>query len=67
MAKPEILKCTKCSAVLTSSQIVWLELNFETGIFSREAGPLDKSQGWFPFGRNCARRLISEQNKGSNS
>ena len=48
--------CYKCGRELKESEIVWLELNAETGEFmpaGSEALPEDISQGCFPFGKSC--------------
>lgn len=52
--------CTACRQPLRR-RFVWLELDQRTGRFHDSGGvPEAESQGWFPFGRDCAARLKAE-------
>lgn len=52
--------CTCCERLLTS-KVVWLELDQRRTVYHDFGGvPADKSQGWFPFGSACAKRLRKE-------
>lgn len=50
-------RCTNCGKPL-GRRIVWLELDQRDGTYhwSRDV-PDEFSQGWFPFGLDCAARL----------
>jgi hypothetical protein len=54
------IHCTKCEAELDESRIVWLELNNWENTYHANEGevPQEQSQGWFPFGSDCARRAL---------
>ena len=55
-------RCTRCDELLNEARIVWLELNSRTGIYS--SGPVEPpedSQGGFPFGAACARRVLGKR------
>lgn len=49
--------CYKCRKLLNPKKIVWLELNMKTNIFSSELCPENESQGMFPFGPDCAKKV----------
>ena len=52
--------CYKCGRRLDDDRIVWLELDTETGEFQPEGSeplPEERSQGYFPFGPDCARKV----------
>lgn len=50
--------CTCCKRPLTR-QIAWLELDQRTDTYHDFGGvPPSQSQGWFPFGMTCARKLL---------
>lgn len=50
--------CTHCGKQLRSN-VAWLELDRRTDTYHDFGGvPEDKSQGWFPFGMTCARKLL---------
>ena len=52
--------CHFCERRL-SRRFAWLELDQRIDAYHDLAGvPEDKSQGWFPFGLTCARRLKEE-------
>lgn len=51
--------CTRCGELLSADSITWLELNCRTGQYSAAGAtrlPSDESQGYFPFGPDCAKR-----------
>jgi hypothetical protein len=51
--------CDRCGERLNPSRIMWLELNTDTGRYSREDSvPSNKSQGCFPFGEQCALSVL---------
>lgn len=59
MSEPERF-CTCCEARL-SGKVAWLELDQRDGTYHDFGDvPTEKSQGWFPFGMGCARRLKTE-------
>ena len=54
--------CTHCSKPLTG-RIVWLEADTRDFLgMLRQDGkvPPEFSQGWWPFGRKCAARLLEQ-------
>jgi hypothetical protein len=54
----ELLYCTCCQR--QTDTVVWLELNTRTGTYhTRGIIPKEDSQGWFGFGRGCAKRLLT--------
>jgi len=56
---PEERYCTCCGRQLTG-RFRWLELDQRSNTYhDREDVPADKSQGWFPFGLSCARKLVA--------
>jgi hypothetical protein len=53
--------CTCCQRDLTGHAFRWLELDQRTNTYHDFGGvPEDRSQGWFPFGLKCAKRLITK-------
>lgn len=52
-------RCTKCNRELKENQIVWLTLDSETGKYHIDKVPEDKSQGAFPFGKDCAANVAT--------
>lgn len=57
MKTSEPIYCEKCGRELNPKRIVWLELNCMTGLYHREGEvPEEDSQGWFPFGPDCAKK-----------
>jgi hypothetical protein len=59
--------CTACNRVL-SGRVAWLELDQRTDTYhDRGDVPGDKSQGWFPFGMDCARAALSKAEGGSHA
>lgn len=49
--------CTCCEREL-KSECAMLELNTRTHVYSDGGVPEEDSQGWFPFGKACADRVI---------
>lgn len=51
--------CTACGRLLRG-KVAWLELDQRTNTY-HDCGdvPADKSQGWFPFGMDCARAALA--------
>ena len=53
------LHCEHCGQRLDRDKAVWLEFSFRTGRwYHAEQCPPDESQGYFPFGRACARKVV---------
>lgn len=56
--------CEKCGRELNASESVWLELNAYTGQWRDQSMTEFKpgqSQGWFAFGKDCAKEMIQKQ------
>lgn len=54
---PDQRFCTCCEKPLTR-HFAWLELDQRTDTYHDLGGvPAAQSQGWFPFGLTCARKL----------
>ena len=51
--------CAICEAPLKEApdSRLWVELNSRTGKYEDGGVPAEDSQGWFPIGRDCAKRL----------
>lgn len=50
--------CTCCKRDLSGHAFRWLELDQRDQTYhDRGDVPPDKSQGWFPFGLQCAKKL----------
>lgn len=50
--------CTCCERRL-SGRVAWLELDQRTDTYHDMGGvPVEKSQGWFPFGMTCAKHKL---------
>lgn len=48
--------CTRCEKKLNKNNMVMLELDQRTDTYHNlQNVPQDKSQGWFPFGKDCAK------------
>ena len=58
------LTCTCCERDLAGHAIRMLELDQRSGTY-HDLGdvPEDRSQGWFPFGLTCARKLVAKETK----
>lgn len=57
-------RCERCGEVLKTERIVWLELDQRNNTYHVfNDVPEDWSQGWFAFGRACAKRQIAEATK----
>ena len=47
--------CTSCGRSLNGRVVVWLEFDQRTNTYhALENIPQELSQGWFPFGADCA-------------
>lgn len=58
--KEHYTQCEKCKRRL-KGKVAFLELDQRNGTFHDFGDvPADKSQGWFPFGLDCANGLIFE-------
>ena len=59
------LYCEKCGSYLNEDKAVWLELSCKTGRYNKLGGegycalPPEESQGCFPFGPDCAKKVLS--------
>lgn len=52
--------CTCCKKEL-SGKVAWLELDQRNDTYHDFGGvPSEKSQGWFPFGITCAKKMIAQ-------
>ena len=55
-------ECTECGRLLKKGKVVWLELVQETGDYYLHGIPKEilkkgrTSQGWHPFGLDCAKK-----------
>lgn len=60
-------RCERCNEKLKPGTEVYLELNNKTGLYSDpdkvNLGE-DESQGGFPFGKACAKRVLANGGKG---
>lgn len=54
-------RCQCCDRVLTGT-VVLLELDQRDGTYHQDGVPERWSQGWFPFGKLCAKRKIKNRN-----
>jgi hypothetical protein len=60
IAEGRVERCQCCGAVLDMSKAVYLHLDLKLGTYHRtDATPSGESQGWFPFGRLCAKAVMS--------
>ncbi len=51
--------CERCGKILKPGEAVWLELNMLHGTWHKLGSvPVDESQGCFPFGKDCARKTL---------
>ena len=58
IAKGDVSTCERCGKTL-KNEIAWLHLNSRTGQYSQtEFLPEEEDQGWFAFGKPCARRVL---------
>jgi hypothetical protein len=52
--------CTCCKRDLSGHAFRWLELDQRTQTYHDDGDvPADRSQGWFPFGLTCAKKLVA--------
>jgi len=53
--------CTHCARKL-ANRMAWLELDQRTNTYHDFSDvPADRSQGWFPFGMDCARSFLKAE------
>jgi len=57
----EIEYCENCGRELNPKKIKWLELDTRTNTFTDDELPEQYSQGGFPFGIACAKRVLAGQ------
>jgi hypothetical protein len=56
--KPDIITCEKCGRVLDPDEAVWIEWDTRLGGPAKTFPvPPEHSQGAFPYGRDCAKKL----------
>ena len=58
----ETVLCERCGKKIDEDNLIWLELSFKTGRYSPEGAtglPATESQGYFPFGADCAAAVIN--------
>jgi len=56
---PDGRYCTRCKQRL-KGKVAWLELDQRDYTYHDRADvPADRSQGWFPFGVDCARHILA--------
>lgn len=57
---PDQRYCTCCERELTAA-FRWLEMDQRTWTYHDDGDvPPEKSQGWFPFGLTCAKKLVAK-------
>jgi hypothetical protein len=56
------LFCERCGEQLNPDTAVWLELSWKTNRYAG-AVPTEESQGWFSFGRACAKAVLANGGK----
>ena len=62
MLEPSQRYCTCCERELTGSAFRWLELDQRTQTYHDfNDVPPEQSQGWFPFGMTCAKKLVAKE------
>ena len=61
----EIIRCTECNEILSSKKTVWLELSITDGNFYKEIPINHISQGGFPFGLKCSKKVLKHESKRS--
>ena len=55
----ETTYCERCHEKLNPAKIVWLELDQDTGRYVEKVPEGHASQGGFPFGSACAKRVLA--------
>ena len=54
----DVYTCSCCGKVLNMSKSIWLELSVVTSkYYLKNVVPKDDSQGYFPFGITCAKKI----------
>lgn len=59
----EVLHCSRCKERIQTERVVYLELKAGTNVYTDpdKVGflPHHQSQGCFPFGADCAKRILA--------
>lgn len=58
------MNCECCNKELTSNKVVWLELSQTDNRYYEEIPEGHISQGAFPFGASCAKKILKAKNQG---
>jgi hypothetical protein len=58
--KQERNRCERCGELLHPDREVWLEYDQRFNGYTDQDVPSNVSQGGFPFGKACAKRVIEE-------
>lgn len=59
MSNADTYRCERCGETLKENRIVWLELSNTDNRYYLEIPYGHKSQGGFPFGRDCAQSELT--------
>jgi len=54
------VRCERCEKLLDPKNIVWLELSCNDENYYETLPAGHESQGGFPFGKDCAKKLLME-------
>lgn len=54
-------KCEECGRELKKETEVWLELSNTNGEYYKKIPIGHETQGFFPFGKDCAKRIINKK------
>ena len=58
------LICKCCGRALNPERTEWLHLNSTTNLYSNDENfPTGESQGWFEFGKSCAKKVLANGGK----
>lgn len=52
--------CERCGKKITSGNEVWLNLDSRTNTYTDKDIPSEYSQGGFPFGEDCAKKMLEK-------
>ncbi len=55
----EKIFCEHCGAELKPGSVVWLTFDQRNGRYTDQPIPEEFSQGGFPFGKDCAKTILS--------
>lgn len=59
---PEMYRCTHCEKPINPAKTAWLELDQRDDTYhDRGDVPDNLSQGWFPFGIACAKKVMKAE------